>query len=62
MENPTCAAFKEYGEVPKTVPLDFTEDDVTWVASNIYGAVGVLVAEAIEFIISSFALGAHQSI
>ena len=62
MEIPTCAAFKEYGEVPKTVPLDFTEDDVTWVASNLYGAVGVLVAEAIELIISSFALGAHQRI
>ena len=32
-ENPTCAAFEKYGEVPKTVPLDFMEDEVTWVAS-----------------------------
>ena len=24
VENPVCAAFEEYGEVPKTVPLDFT--------------------------------------
>ena len=29
VKNPTCAAFEEYGEVPETVPLDFTEDDVT---------------------------------
>ena len=32
LENPMCAAFKEYEEVPKTVPLDFMEDDVMWVA------------------------------
>ena len=25
MGNPVCAAFKEYGEVPETVLLDFTE-------------------------------------
>ena len=31
VENPTCAALEEYEDVPKTVPLDFTEDDVTWV-------------------------------
>ena len=24
VENPTCAAFEEYREVPETVPLDFT--------------------------------------
>ena len=41
-ENPTCAAFEKYGELPKTVPLDFTEDDVTWVASKISGAAGAL--------------------
>ena len=41
VENPTCAAFEEYGEVTETVPLDFTEDDVTWVASNLSGAAGV---------------------
>ena len=29
MENPRCAAFEEYEEVPETVPLNFTEDDVT---------------------------------
>ena len=45
--NPMCAAFEEYEEVPETVPLDFTEDDMTWVASNISGAAGVLGAEAI---------------
>ena len=32
VENTVCAAFEEYADVPKTVPLDFTEDDVTWVA------------------------------
>ena len=36
--------------MPETVPLDFTEDDVTWVASNISGAVGTLGAEVIELI------------
>ena len=35
VENPVCAAFEEYGEVPETVPLDFTEDDVTWFASKL---------------------------
>ena len=48
MENPECAAFEEYEEVPETVPLDFTEDDVTWVASKISGAAGALGAEAVE--------------
>ena len=47
-ENPTCAAFEEYGEVPEIVPLDFTEDDVMWVTSKLFGAAGALVAEAIE--------------
>ena len=28
--------------------LDFSEDDITWVASKISGAAGVLGAEAIE--------------
>ena len=48
MENPTCAAFEEYKEVPKTVPLDFTEDDVTWVASKLSSAAGALGEEAFE--------------
>ena len=48
VEIPTCAAFKEYGEVHKTVPLDFTEDDVTWVASKLPGVAGALGAEVIE--------------
>ena len=34
--------------MPETVPLDFTEDDVTWVASKLSGAAGALGAEAIE--------------
>ena len=48
VENPACAAFEEYGDVPETVPLDFTEDDVTWVASKLYGPEGALGAEAME--------------
>ena len=48
MEKLTCASFKEYEEVPKTAPLDFTEDDITWVASKLSGAAGELGAEAIE--------------
>ena len=48
MEKPTCAAFEKYGEVPKTVPLNFTEDDITSDASNLYGAAGALGAEAIK--------------
>ena len=48
METTTCAAFEVYEDVPKTLPLDFTEDDVTWVASKLSGAAGALGAEAIE--------------
>ena len=48
MDNSACAAFEEYEEVPKTVPLNFTEDDVTWVASKLSGAAGALGVEAIE--------------
>ena len=48
VENPVCAAFEDYGEVPETVPLDFSEDDVTWVASKLSGTAGLLGEEAIE--------------
>ena len=48
VENPTCSDFKEYEEVPKTAPLDFIEDDVMWVASNISGTTCALGAEGIE--------------
>ena len=48
VENPAFAAFEKYGDVPKTVPLDFTEDDVMWVASKLSGATGALGAEAME--------------
>ena len=41
MENPACAAFEEYED-------DFTEIDITWVASELYGTAGVLRAEAME--------------
>ena len=48
VENPACAAFEEYKEVPKTAPLDFTEDDVTWVASKLASAAGALGAKTME--------------
>ena len=48
MENPTSASFEEYENVPKTVTLDFTEDDVTWFASKLSGTSGALGAEAME--------------
>ena len=48
VENPTCTAFEVYEDVPETVTLDFTEDDVTWVASKLSGAAGALGAEAME--------------
>ena len=47
-ENPVYAAFEDYGEVPETVPFDFTEDDVTWVASKLSSTIGALGVEAIE--------------
>ena len=47
MENPPCAAFEEYEEVPQTAPLIFTEDDVTWVSIQLSGDASVLGAEAI---------------
>ena len=48
VENPACAAFEEYEDVTETVPLDLTEDYITWVASKLSGAAGVLGAEAME--------------
>ena len=48
VENPVCASFEEYEDVPETAPLDFTEDDVTWVALELSVAAGALGAEAIE--------------
>ena len=48
MKSTTCEALDEYGKVPKTVPLDFTRDDITWVASKLSGAAGALGAEVIE--------------
>ena len=50
VENPACAAFEEYDDVPETVPLDFTEDEVTWVTLQLSGAAGALGAEAIELL------------
>ena len=48
MGNPTCAAFEGYKEVPETLPLGFSDDNVTWVASKLCGTSGAVVAEAIE--------------
>ena len=48
VENSMCAAFEEYKQITETVPLDFTEDDITWVASKLSGTAGALGAEEIE--------------
>ena len=48
VENPTFAAFEGYEDLPETVPLAFTEDDIMWVASKLSGAEGALGAEAVE--------------
>ena len=48
VENPVCASFKKYEEVPETVPLNFTEDDVTWVSSKVSDAACAMRVEAIE--------------
>ena len=45
----------------ETAPLDFMEDDVTWVVSNISGAAGTLGSEVIGLKIDSFALVACWS-
>ena len=48
VENPTCAALKEYEEVLDTMTLDSLDYNVTWVAYKLSGAAGALGAEAIE--------------
>ena len=48
VENPVCPAFEEYEDVPETVPIDFTEDDVNWFASKLSGIAGALGAEVTE--------------
>ena len=45
VENPACTAFEKYWGVPGTIPLEFMEDDITWVASKLSGAAGALGAE-----------------
>ena len=35
-------------ELLEILPLDFTEDEIMWVASKISGAAGALGAEAVE--------------
>ena len=47
-ENPMCKTFEKYGEVPEMVPLEFAEDNVTWIASELSSVAGALGAEAIE--------------
>ena len=50
VENLIGAALEEYEEVPETVHLDFTEDNVMWVASKLSGTSGTLGVEAIELL------------
>ena len=48
VENPMSKNFKEYDNVPETVPLGFMKYGVMWVVSNLSGATGVMGSEAIE--------------
>ena len=41
---PKYSAFEGYNEVLETVPLDFLEDGIMWVASRLYGSTGALGA------------------
>ena len=45
---PVCNLFEEYVEVLEMVPLEFSEGDVTWVASKLSGVAGDLRSEVIE--------------
>ena len=47
-EKPMFVTFKYYEEVSKTVPLEFSEDDVMWVASNLSYAARAIEDEAID--------------
>ena len=47
VENPTCAASKEYEKVPETVPLELLEDEITWVESKLSGAAGSLAKDIV---------------
>ena len=48
VKNTTCAAFKNYLEVPKSIHFDFLEDDVTQVASMLSSVAGTLGAGAVN--------------
>ena len=48
MGDPICSAFKGYDKVPETVPLEFSKENVTWVASMISGTIGALGEEVTE--------------
>ena len=48
VEKTTCADFEEYKEVPELVPIDFSENDVTWVAYKLSGISRMMGSEAIE--------------
>ena len=48
VENLMCTAFKDYKEVPETIPLDLLEDDSMWMEFKISGSTGALGAEAID--------------
>ena len=48
MEEPTCADFEEYEEVPETVPINFSNDNVMWDTFKLSGSAGALREEATE--------------
>ena len=50
VKNPTCAAVEEYEDVPETVLLDITEDDVTWVTLRMASCAGRSLYQGLQFV------------
>ena len=44
---PWCSAFKIYKGVPDMAPLNFSEDNVIWVASKLSGVSGEIESESL---------------
>ena len=43
-----CYTFERYEKVPETMPLNFLEEDITWVVSKLSGVAGTLGVKALE--------------
>ena len=49
VENSTCAAFEDYKEVLEMLPLDLSEDNVTWIASKLSGCAIEMINWVLRF-------------